>query len=159
MKKKLKLLFYVAFFSFILIPIFKNEKARINAYNNTIEFYDYYIDLIDSVFVSINIIYQRSGLKVETVLSNNDIINKIKFAIFNSTQEVQDKRIFDYMGTFFLKKDDLNKIEVSFRFDHNSDVIFFKVHKFNEGFGIWYKYIDMEMYFHDYLLEVIENNS
>lgn len=154
-----KKIFVIIFFASILIPLYKSIKSNVKAYNSSVKYYDNIIDSIDTMIVSINIIYNKSGVKVETDLNDKNVVNKIKYSISNSTQEFRDQRIFDYMGTMSLRSKERDKIRISFKFDHNSDVIWFIVYPSGETFGIEYKYTDTEMYWYQLLTGVIELNT
>lgn len=161
MKKRLKIIFYIVFFSFTLITVFRSTKTKYNAYNSTLEHYDYYINQIDTVSVSIKATHLRKSIKVDKGLDNKEVIYYIKESISKSTRGIGDreKKVFDYIGTLYLRSSNKDFIRITIDFDQNSDIVWFKIHKENEVFGIYHKYIDTEMYWHNLLTDVLESNN
>lgn len=144
---------------FFPLFIIKDSRKEYKLYTSTIEYYNQYINQIDTVVVSINKIYQKSGVTVEAGLNSKEVIHNLKDSISKSTSESKDQRIFDYMGSMFLEDRNKNMISVSLSFDHNSNIIWFKLHKEDNAYGIYYKYIDADMYWHDLLTGVVESKS
>lgn len=156
MKKKLTIIFNFLLFFIILIPIIRDSIQGYKKYNSTIEYYNSYIKKIETIAVSINTTYQNEVIRKYIDIDDNKVISKLEDSISKSIEESRDKRIFDFVGNLYLKKNNEDLIRISFDFNNNSNIIWFRVHIQDEQYGVYYKYVDDDMYWHDLLIDYLE---
>lgn len=159
MRKRFKIAFYIALFSFIMILTFKDSINEYKLYNSTLDHYYYNIDKVNSISFFIHRTHLKNDIRVNSSLDDNSVIDYLKYSISNSNEDSRDKRVFDYMGKIFLYSNNKNMITISFDFDHDSDSIWFKLHKQDEVYGVYYKYYDADMYWHDLFISILESET
>lgn len=156
MIKKIKLLFISIV---VLIFIFFTVKELIDhnkRYTSTIDHYNSHIEHIDRVQISFHTSILKDVINIEASLDANELLGHIRNSISNSIEDRRVQRMYDYMGYMALENNGNRKITISIFTDQNSEVVWFKIHKNDDAYGIFYKYLDGDLYWFTLMNKLIE---